>query len=158
MLQVYYANPLDQKTVELFECQQIQKHLTAYQPPISTAEIATAIAAAKEASARVQYLQTRVQMAKETLIDQQRAASAKEAAAALALQRSEAAAAVQRQAASAAANAVVHAQQRLAEAKSEVAEQQRIAAVKESIAAHVIHKSANAAAAEIQRTGLILLS
>lgn len=87
------------------------------------------------------------------MIETQKFASAREAQANLALKQSEAAAAVQRQAASAAANAVVHAQQKLAEAKAEVADKQRIAAAKESLAALIIGKSASAAAAEIQRSG-----
>lgn len=47
------------------------------------------------------------------------------------------------------------AQQRLAEAKAQSAAQQRIAAAKEAYAAHLIQKSAAAAAIDIQRSGKI---
>ncbi|GLV32456.1 hypothetical protein CBL_00834 [Carabus blaptoides fortunei] len=124
----------------------------SYQAPVSPGEIASAVAAAKDASNQVQFAQQRVQAAKDALIQQQNLASAKESQATMAQQQSEAAAAIRRQQASAAASAVVHAQQKLAEAKSEVAEQQRMAAAKEAWAAAIIQKSASAAAAEIQRT------
>ncbi|KAF5308483.1 hypothetical protein FQR65_LT06147 [Abscondita terminalis] len=118
----------------------------------SSAEIATAISAAKEASESVLAAQHRVHAAKEDVLLQQKIANQKEAAAALALQKTEAAAAIQRQQATAAANSVVLAQQRLAHAKSDVAEQQKIAAEKEAAAAYLIQRSADAAALHIQKT------
>lgn len=120
---------------------------------MSPAEIASAISAAKEATSQVLQAQQRVQFAKEAVLNQQRLASQKEAQAAITAQKAEAAAAVQRQEANAAATSVVLAQQRLAQAKAEVAEHQRIAASKEAHAAQIIHRSANAAAHEIQKSG-----
>ncbi|XP_060529355.1 antifreeze protein Maxi-like [Cylas formicarius] len=123
-----------------------------YHQPVSPAEIASAIQAAKEASSAVMSAQRRVQDAKEDVLHQQHVASQKQADAALALQKTEAAAAVQQQEAKSAATALVRAQQRLAQAKAEVSEAQRIAAAKEAHAAAVIQKSAAAAAHEIQKT------
>ncbi|KAH1000319.1 antifreeze protein Maxi-like [Dendroctonus ponderosae] len=120
-------------------------------PPVSPGEIASAIQAAKEASANVMAAQRRVQEAKQEVLQEQHAASQKQADAALALQKTEAAAAVQQQESKAAAQSVVRAQQRLAQAKSEVSEAQRVAAHKEAHAAALIQKSASAAAHEIQR-------
>lgn len=104
---------------------------------------------------QVMEAQRRVQLAKESVIHRQRIANQKESDAALQMQKAEALAAAARQEANAAATSVVLAQQRLAQAKSEVAEQQRVAAEKEAHAAAVIHKSASAAAVEIQRKGTI---
>ncbi|XP_066139819.1 antifreeze protein Maxi-like [Euwallacea fornicatus] len=124
----------------------------SWAPPVSSAEIASAIQAAKEASANVAAAQRRVQEAKEEVLHQQHVASQKQSDAALALQKTEAAAAVQQQEAKAAAQSVVRAQQRLAQAKAEVSEAQRVAAHKEAHAAAIIQKSASAAAHEIQKT------
>lgn len=93
-----------------------------------------------------------MQAAKENVLQQQRIAMEKEAAAAILTQKSEAAAAIQRSEAAAAAQAVVLAQQRLAAAKATVSQQQRIAAAREAEAAAALHRSAHAAAAEIQKT------
>lgn len=120
----------------------------------SPAEIASAIQAAKEAASNVMAAQHRVQDAKDDVLHQQHLANHKQAQAALALQKAEAAAAVQQQEAKSAANSLIQAQQRLAHAKAEVAELQRIAAAKEGHAASLIHKSANAAAVEVQKTGI----
>ncbi|XP_044754954.1 uncharacterized protein LOC123313913 isoform X2 [Coccinella septempunctata] len=119
---------------------------------VSPGEIASAIQAAKEASDLVMESQRRVQEAKEAVLHQQHVASQKQAQAALALQKTEAAAAVQQQEAKAAATGLVLAQQRLAQAKSEVAEHQKLAAIKEANAAAIIQKSANLAAANIQKS------
>ncbi|XP_045473596.1 uncharacterized protein LOC123680011 isoform X2 [Harmonia axyridis] len=121
-------------------------------PSVSPGEIASAIQAAKEASDLVMESQRRVQDAKESVLHQQHVASQKQAQAALALQRAEAAAAVQQQEAKAAANGLVLAQQRLAQAKSEVSEHQKLAAIREAQAAAIIQKSANLAAANIQKS------
>lgn len=124
-----------------------------YPPPVSSGEIASAIQAAKEASAAVMAAQQRVQEAKDDVLHQQHVAREKENQAALALQKAEAQAAIQRQEAKAAATAVVRSQQRLAQAKAEVSEAQRIASAKEAHAAAILQKSAHAAAAEIQKSG-----
>lgn len=144
----------------------------SYHAPVSSAEIASAIQAAKEASGNVAAAQRRVQDAKQEVLQQQHLASQKQSDAALALQvsinfklsanlnfirinfqKAEAAAAVQQQEAKAAAQSVVRAQQRLAQAKSEVSEAQKMAAHKEAYAAAIIQKSASAASHEIQKTG-----
>lgn len=144
----------------------------SYHAPVSSAEIASAIQAAKEASGNVAAAQRRVQEAKNEVLQQQHLASQKQSDAALALQvskaqslrnftfdssinfqKAEAAAAVQQQEAKSAAQSVVRAQQRLAQAKAEVSEAQKMAAQKEAYAAAIIQKSASAASHEIQKTG-----
>lgn len=119
----------------------------------SPAEVANAIAMAKQASANVLIAQQQVQAAKDNVLHQQRLATEKETHASILTQKSEAAAAIQRSEAAAAAQSVILAQQRLAAAKNMVAQQQRIASAKEAHAAQALHNSAHAAAAEIQRTG-----
>lgn len=123
--------------------------------PPSPAEVSNIIASAKQASANVIIAQQQVQAAKENVLNQQRIAMEKEANAAILTQKSEAAAAVQRSEAAAAAQAVILAQHRLAAAKSSVAHQQRLAAAKEAEAAAALQSSAQAAAAEIHRTGKV---
>ncbi|GAB0088860.1 hypothetical protein DMENIID0001_033240 [Sergentomyia squamirostris] len=118
----------------------------------SQAEVTTAIAAAKQASANVLIAQQQVLAAKENVLSQQKMAAEREAQASIAQQKSEAAAAIQRSEAAAAAQAVILAQQRLASAKAAAAHHQKIAAAKEQQAATALHRSAHAAAEEIQRT------
>ncbi|XP_055609319.1 uncharacterized protein LOC129756454 [Uranotaenia lowii] len=129
----------------------IQSSASGWKHGPTPAEIAAAIAAAKQASAQVLIAQHQVQAAKENVLNQQKIANEKEANAAYASQKSEATAAVQRSEAAAAAQAVILAQHRLAAAKANVAQHQRIAAAKESVAAQAIQSSAKAAAAEIHR-------
>ncbi|XP_055851608.1 uncharacterized protein LOC129915926 [Episyrphus balteatus] len=118
----------------------------------SPADVANAIAAAKQASANVLIAQQQMQAARENVLKQQRMAMERETAATILTQKSQAAAAIQRSEAAAAAQGVVLAQQRLAASKSAVAHQQRIAAAKEAEAASALQRSAHAAAAEIQKS------
>lgn len=120
--------------------------------PPSPAEITSAIAAAKQASANVLIAQQQVQAEKENVLAQQRIANEKEAQANIARQKNEAIAAVQRSEAAAAAQAVILAQQRLATAKAAVSQHQRAASSKEAHAASAIQSAAHAASAEIHRT------
>lgn len=120
--------------------------------PPTPAEITTAIAGAKQASANVLIAQQQVQAEKENVLQQQKIATEKENLANIAKQKNDIFSAVQRSEAAAAAQAVVLAQQRLAAAKTAVAHQQRMAAHKEANAAAAIQSAAHAAATEIQRT------
>ena len=118
----------------------------------SQMEVASAIAAAKQASENVLIAQQQMIAAKENVLQQQKLASERETNAQIAQQKLESVAAIQRSESAAAAQAVVLAQQRLAATKAALAHHQKIASVKEAHAAEFLQSSAHAAALEIQRT------
>lgn len=126
----------------ILRCTSIFRHRSALSP----IEVANAVAAAKQASQNVLIAQQQVQVAKESVLNQQRLAAEKETHATILNQRKAAESA-------AAAQSVVLAQQRLAHAKNAVAHQQRIAASKEAHAVAALQNSPNTAYAEIQRSG-----
>lgn len=115
-------------------------------------EVSSVIAAAKQASENVLIAQQQMIAAKENVLQQQRLASEREANAQIAQQKLESVAAIQRSEASAAAQGIILAQQRLAATKNALAHHQKIASVKEATAADFLKRAAHAASIEIQRT------
>lgn len=115
-------------------------------------EVSSAIAEAKQASENVLIAQQQMVAAKESVLQQQKLASEREANAQIAQQKLASIAALQRSESSAAAQGVILAQQRLAATKAALAHHQKIASVKEAHAAESLRSSAHAAAIEIQRT------
>lgn len=129
--------------------------LTHHKPVVvvpSQMEVSSAIAAAKHASENVLIAQQQMIAAKENVLQQQKLAADREERAAIAQQKSEAHAAIQRSEATAAAQSVILAQQRLAATKATLSHQQKVAAAKEAQAATALQRTAHAASIEIQRT------